>query len=61
MKMDILELLHNMHIKDDAGFSRDDVKQKVIEEIKRLREDYNELRLDYYDCMERFERLYDRE
>ena len=46
MKMDILELLHNMHIKDDAGFSRDDVKQKAIEEIKRLKFSLESILLD---------------
>ena len=46
MKMDILELLNNMHIKDDAGFSRDDVKQQAIGEIIRLRLSLERILLD---------------
>lgn len=46
MMTDILELLSNMHITDDAGFSRSDVRQQAIGEIIRLRLSLESILLD---------------
>lgn len=43
---DIIELLSNMHITDDAGFSRCDVRQQAIGEIVRLRLSLESILLD---------------
>ncbi len=46
MMTDILELLSNMHITDDGGFSRSDIRQQAIGEIVRLRLSLESILLD---------------
>lgn len=46
MKTDIADVLKNMNVKDDFGFSRNDVRDQAVTELKRLRGSLERVLLD---------------